>query len=658
MLNPFSLTKSADMPDDLIDKLWVDVGPFKIETRIKSLNSVYLVGGKGSGKTHLLRHFSFPLQKIRFKKSGTSTIEGAAQDNFIGIYYRCKGLQADRFNGKGYSQEFWLTLFEYAFELTLAHELIHVLSELIEDPKQSQEIANEIGDCIGTNSPSLVSLEKDLSKLRRQLDFAINNSALGGDLKSDVNIRATRGELIFGIPKIVKKHVLSLNVPFIYLIDEIENFEAAPQKYINTLVREKDPEVSFKIGVRRYGIRTRETLSAGEKLVEGSEIQTHVLDDIYRRKEHQKTYKTFLTDLLHSRIEEAAKKDPNLDVGSLKLNLLESYHPKWDDANLLQLVEQDGGKERRYFRDLRKKLQALPAENQDTIIGQLSASNYPLLEKANIFLFYRHYNSASEAISLATKIQNDCKSFLDQSEESKNTMVGKALAYYGSHLSFQLRYAYNDRCFYNGMDDLMFMSEGMPRNFLQVLKRMYDWSTQLEENPFENPEFSTFSLETQRKAISESADWFFDDVRECEERNKLMSAINRLGEIMRINHFSDKPKECSWIAFSVDFTSISEEAQKMLTMATEYSFLIGIEQPAKDKNHSGNQRKSFQLNKILCPRWDLPLGRRGTKQLKADEIELIFNANVDNLDQFHRLRDLWEKETNFSLGVDEQGSLL
>ena len=66
-MNPFSLTKSADMPDELIHQLWVNVEWLQLATKIKALNPVFLEGAKGSGKTHFLRHFSYSLQKIRIE---------------------------------------------------------------------------------------------------------------------------------------------------------------------------------------------------------------------------------------------------------------------------------------------------------------------------------------------------------------------------------------------------------------------------------------------------------------------------------------------------------------------------------------------------------------------------------------------------------------
>ena len=102
------------------------------------------------------------------------------------------------------------------------------------------------------------TLEAVTSTLRGwqiEIDQAVNNAPLQGELS--VNVRANPGKLVFGVPQAfsdvfpaLKKTVL------LYLIDELENFNASQQRYINTLVERAGTPCSFKIGARPYGIRT------------------------------------------------------------------------------------------------------------------------------------------------------------------------------------------------------------------------------------------------------------------------------------------------------------------------------------------------------------------------------------------------------------------
>jgi hypothetical protein len=117
--NPFSLTKANDLTDDQIQNLWVDVStpenPDSLFSagRFASPMPTFILGGKGSGKTHLMRYASYSLQKIRFTAREVPVHEGLRSDGYVGIYMRCSGLENGRFNGKGQSDEAWLEVFSW-----------------------------------------------------------------------------------------------------------------------------------------------------------------------------------------------------------------------------------------------------------------------------------------------------------------------------------------------------------------------------------------------------------------------------------------------------------------------------------------------------------------------------------------------------------------
>ena len=112
--NPFDITKAVDYTDDEIFRYWVDIKNSSFYNLIKpdTLMPMIIVGSKGSGKTHIMKYFSYELQKIR--KSLTNREQ---QDKFIGVYIRCSGFNADKFSGKGVSENIWASLYAYYWEL-------------------------------------------------------------------------------------------------------------------------------------------------------------------------------------------------------------------------------------------------------------------------------------------------------------------------------------------------------------------------------------------------------------------------------------------------------------------------------------------------------------------------------------------------------------
>lgn len=655
-MNPFNLTKSADMTDEMIHNFWVS-SHLSIRSKISSRNPIFLLGGKGSGKTHLFRHYSYPLQKLRSTNQPVwNTIK--ENDKYLGIYYRCKGLQADRFSGKGYSAEVWREYFEYSFELTLGHELVYILGDLIENPSDGNIIASKISDLLDLKSQTLKDLEADIANLIRKLNRAISNTALGVKLQDNPHAKllASRGDLIFGIPKIVTSQIPDFStIPFIYLIDEIENFSEEHQIYVNTLIREKEPEVSFKIGCRRYGIKSKMTLSGGEELIEGSEKETIVLDDLYRESETK--YFQFLLDLTKNRVEKS-------ELSSIPDELEKLFtkpNYKWNSNFFRELV---GKSKKNNSPHMEKFAKALAkTANSHEIIETLSCKEYPLLELVNIYNFQRYSRDSKyksiKPIEIARKVASDCHGFINSDDTDRDTKTRLRLNHYQNNFAHRLSASYSNKSFYTGIDNIILMSEGMPRNFLQILKVIFDWGYQLDQNPLLNPKIPAFNDEVQSIAIRSSSQWFFDDIRECEDRSKLKESIRRLGELLKLNHYAELPKECSCISFSLHWDKLSKDSQSLINLAVDYSFIIKADD-TPDKNHNSTGNKKYRISRMLCPLWDLPLASRGTKQLNEDEANIIWDSKNYDIEDFNMLRDKWEKETTYMLGEREndQGSLL
>ena len=88
--NPFDITKAVDYTDSDIYKYWVDLGDdnqgFEGLIKPDTLMPMIIVGSKGSGKTHVMKYFSYELQKIRCQAEASSMREGLVREKFIGIY--------------------------------------------------------------------------------------------------------------------------------------------------------------------------------------------------------------------------------------------------------------------------------------------------------------------------------------------------------------------------------------------------------------------------------------------------------------------------------------------------------------------------------------------------------------------------------------------
>ena len=81
--------------------------------------SQVLQGGRGCGKTALLRYLSYPSQ---FSPSRTSVPPTALQT--IGVYLKADSTYFSGFTGYGESEERWRDIFEHALTLALAEQIV------------------------------------------------------------------------------------------------------------------------------------------------------------------------------------------------------------------------------------------------------------------------------------------------------------------------------------------------------------------------------------------------------------------------------------------------------------------------------------------------------------------------------------------------------
>ena len=309
--NPFlSRAKSNDLNPDEIQRLWIDYGQTGQHPVFDPASpmATIVLGGKGSGKTHLFRYFSFPVQGMRYVAEDWSA--GLLKDGYVGVYARADGLNGRRFADKGVPKEQWEVVFRYYVELWLADGLLEVVTKLGEHlpdfPSYEAKLVSAFCDCVGStvielSGRTIDDFLQELRARRHDLDRLVNVAAFEGAIRPD--IICSPGDFIFGLPRALAETVPVLErMVFSYYIDECENLLEYQQRHINTLLRERRAPSTFRIGARSYGMSTFSTDSGdGEEIKEGSEYSLVRLDTQFRREPAR--YKEFAGALLRRRLE-------------------------------------------------------------------------------------------------------------------------------------------------------------------------------------------------------------------------------------------------------------------------------------------------------------------------------------------------------------------
>lgn len=676
--NPFDFVKASDFSDEQIQQYWVDLAGDGLEGlfKPKSPLPMLLLGGKGSGKTHLMRYFSTAVHKIRF---GGDLLKAIQTDGYMGIYVRADALNVGRFDGKGVEGDVWAEIFSYYFELWLTSNLLKNIQECIKKstivfPEEAFVI--ETKKLFSSSQPAhntiltLQALIDYLAELRKKIDHIVGNIATRRTDIKEVEILLSRGAFVFGIPDILDKHSeLFKNTLFVYMVDEIENFTVYQQKFLNSLIRYHTTRTSIKVGARLYGIRTNKTLDGTEEENrEGSEFEKIELDAWLRKQESK--YYDLACKLIVKRLEQADLLPPNSPT---ERALVARYFEELDGQNhyqspTLALVKKydESNRERPYFDQLKEKImqygafknRAQAQSISEEAISFLKIKQFPLLEKVNLHLFYQGWSKETDLIKIATEIKAKAELFVQGGRET-------ASSYYEvlDHFKFDfLAQLYRDceqpKIVYAGIDTLINLSQGVPRNLLGLLKHIYRYAQFEGDKPFQKEGLIT--INSQIKGIHDAAAWFWSDAQPDSHGPEVRKAVEHLAEFFSRVRYSVKPAECKLAAFTVNWENTSKTAQEVLKHAENWSYIIHIPTAGSDRNNTNSVDNKFQISPMLAPRWQISEHIRGALKLQPALFNAIFDANYrEQLDELikERLKGM-EEPYSKQATKNDQGTLL
>ena len=631
--NPFNLQKASNYSSEQILGHWVDIaaqhgGGLVSFLEPTSVTPMLLLGSKGSGKTHLMRFCSAPVQAARHNGDLLKAIKA---ERYVGIYVPAEALNTYKFSGKGLDAEAWSTVFSMYFETWLTTNLLTAVQEAIGqrfDEPQSQPFVTQLRALFDTNTTinTLSDLLKILVDLRKKIDFVVNNSAITRNI-SGLVVPFSTGSLIFGIPDLIAETFADLNNPlFVYLVDELENFTDEQQKFINTLIRYRKGRATIKVGARLYGVKTFATLGSGEPIKEGSEFTKVELDRFLR--DHSAEYRSFTVKLAVRRLKEARLSPAICDEASLAAAFEElDTSDSWGNiTRALMKSYDDAGKERPHLRKLRRKLSEhnISSVTLEKLFMAIRVPDHPFLEKTNTFLFVRRWSGKEvDALPLAAEIAQEAHTFrVSGRKEAKD--YSQVLDHFSSDLLAQMYREARQHLPYAGLDALIEISQGIPRNLLGMLAHVYRRALFAGEQPFAG---GKISIASQTDGIIEGAKSFWSEAQPDIGASEVRESLEGLALLFRSIRYSDAPSECDLCTFSINFDKLTERSKAVLRIAENWSHVIRIPAGAKNKNNRSIDAK-YQFAPMLAPLWEISHHRRGLIELQSELANAIFDPDA------------------------------
>lgn len=601
--------------------------------------SVVLEGGRGCGKTALLRYLSYHSQFS--PKRGDIPDEALST---IGLYLKADPQYFSGFTGGGLEDDRWLYVFEHALCLALAEQVLGSLHAVNCDSErliqygqlESLNFATAVGGFTEDPIPPKLGDFCDWLRLQRQkLSRWFRTFDDDAPLPQLLPLRDFLSSLIGEIR--AKLPYMSGSVFAVY-IDEYENLLDYQQRFLNTLIKVGEPPLIFHVAMKPNGMRTRMTTGT-ESIQEIADFRKIKLDE-----ELQSDFDVFAAELFFFRLLQVGLPESATPINRRRLQDPTQIKERKQDANYrLSVVTEmrrvlPGQKNSEIaaevFEDdvLHRRWKRIVS---DGLLAQRSAlkvegfydREFPEASVVCAALLSQSTKTADEVLKEFEKLRLGQPNRFKQGDWIHHFLVGTLLLIF---LPFRQR-----PCpIYAGFDAFISLSRTNIRHFLELCH--------LSMNSFEvNESFDMFSVPINSQALAafKTSRAFKEEVAGCGDMgNRLLSMVNFLGKLFRLSQGRPSQSEPERTHFCIINEEVSGEAQRVLSEAIKWSVLF--EEPESKVKGMRYESKEYVLNPIYAPFFGLSYNKGRKLELPFSQAEVMLTGGVDD---FTDMLKLYEK---------------
>lgn len=627
--NPFSEFDTNVMSSEQISELFTEpYDSFTIpESKIiEDKSPIIFIGGRGTGKTMLLRQFSYNVQKIC--ETGKTYLEKLKETKYIGIYFRVDKplLQSLSSLGKVCPIEnFEESIFTHFFELTIFKEYIEIIKILEHDAnivykdKLYSEILSEILKIFPASKDLVCYNIDDL------LRFVINEINYIWDFQSkkaidiDESVRFTpkcnlilQGRLSDEFCKTKVFELLGLSgITILLLIDEFESFSDKQQMVINAAMRyNKEYGTRLRIGMRPYGFKTYDTVNSEDFVKEGRDYSKIEFDNPLVKKQNNKSYFELVEKIARKRLASVP-----MFAGMNIVDILGNEEDLEDEAK--NIVKGKSKHIEIYLNEINKKKHGSDILNIDSLKN--IRDDNPLYEMECLRLLLK-----GESLEYVEKALHDYKNKI-KSIESKKFSDDYDKKYKLSFVFVLCSIYKREKKGYYGFNDYCYLSSGIIGAFIELCRRAFDLAYFKDSFALQQ---GIILKDIQTDAAYEYAYAERDMIRRISEYGKKLEIfINNLGNAFSYIHRDIYLRYPETNMFPAS-TDLSEDNKNLLDIACRWSLII--KKPnIQDASGQNNNCDMFMLSRVFSPAFKISYRTRGginpIKKLTDSFFSIEFN---------------------------------
>lgn len=594
-----SLTKNRS--EHLGKDVWSDFVIPRFFNRVPLISTmpIRLEGGRGSGKTMLLRYLSYHSQ---FSENRTNLPDNAVDS--VGLYWKADTQFLRIMQKRGLTDEEWSPVFDHYLNLRLGLEVLSSI-KLVADSAYKEVSKDSLVNVTFDGAPdfgfantSFEGVLKEIASRIRKTDTIIQN------VSGIENLEKLPVSFLHYLVESSKEQIPGLaKTVFSVYIDEYENLLNYQQRIINTRIKHSEPPLIFNIAIKLNGMSETQTLS-DERLENKADYAIVNLDAEIERS----GFDDFVSEIFLKKLSEASPtiaKELRIDLSvcsnpdNLEYRFSDEYR-----RHCREIVEgvfpgrshQDLADEifetSRYYSKLTTEIErALLLRNSSLKAEDFILQNH---RKASIvcssLLYRKNLDPAKIKAELDRLGSNTENKFNDKTSWEHNNFIGCYLRITRSHKA--------GSTFYSGFDVYSALSGKNVRHFLELCKSAFsllDDSTLTEKFIIDRP--------LQHIAAKNTSDELVKEItRFTPLGSQLSNFVKALGRIFQLCQDKETQSETEVTHFGIrdDDSPLTEEDDKFFKEAEKWGVLQAIES-TKNKSSASAAIYDYVLNPVYSP---------------------------------------------------------